>query len=704
MSEEQPKFIGSYRIESKLGQGGMGAVYRAAHETLDRPAAIKILPPDMASPEYVSRFLREARTVATLNHPHIVQVYDAGSFEGKYFIAMELIEGQSLQDYCEEQERLDEQEALRLLHQAALGLSVAHAKGLVHRDIKPENLLLDKERNLHIVDFGLVRETASQTQLTVTGVCLGTPMYMSPEQADGERSDARSDIYSLGVTFYRAVAGQPPFFSPTVMSLLFKHKFDAPDDPRKHGAKLSEKVVQLLFTMMAKSPKDRPQNGQALVDLVEKLMRGESIPAAPAFKKALPDTGMRAVEDHEDVHAGGIVLTGRRPLIMAGVAALLVLVVASVALFALIAGRKPDTGNGTGSAKGGAAGTTKTGRGSEAERQELTAGARKFEASGELELALAMYQRALARGGTDPELEAKVEKLKGKLDEYGMYVRDGEKAFALGEYTAARANFSRALRLRPRSEEALSKLKAVNGQLALHAAEKARAAGNTTLAKQEYRKALTYCPELEQEIQRQLAALERPAISSSEVMATVNRLVREGKDAEAHARLNDALRMNPTDAMLVDTKSSLDVFLSYNSLHDALRPILLKGRDAAQNARSIGDDDDGAAKDLRRSLESMLQQCDTRKAEARTQFLARYRPRLNQILAEGKGAASGAGRAFQSAADRYMRKATEVGKERTYGVGPFKVRKKGDSVKAQKYRDASQTFDSLARQAEALGR
>ena len=284
-----PATIGPYRIQSKLGQGGMGAVYHAVHETLERPVALKILPAEFsADPQYVARFLREARVVATLRHENVVQVFDAGAEGGKYFIAMELVEGASLGKFLETQGSFEVPRGLELLKQAASGLAAAHAKGLVHRDIKPDNLLLSPDgRLLRIADFGLAMETSSSTQLTATGARLGTPQYMSPEQADGEQADARSDLYSLGVAFYRVFSGQPPFTSATAMNLLFKHKFEAPPDPRVYRPELPIGISHLLLTLMAKRREDRPQTAEAVVRLVEDLLQGKAIPPPPIFRSQL---------------------------------------------------------------------------------------------------------------------------------------------------------------------------------------------------------------------------------------------------------------------------------------------------------------------------------------------------------------------------------------------------------------------------------
>ena len=301
MNTATPETIGNFRILGKLGQGGMGAVYRAVHETLERTVALKILPGEFANnPEYVMRFLREARTIATLRHENIVQVYDAGEQGGQYFIAMELVEGSNLGTFTDEHKPVSEKEGIELMLQAARGLAAAHDKGLVHRDIKPENLLLGKDNVLRLVDFGLVMESTSTTQLTATGACLGTPMYMSPEQADGENADARTDIYSLGVTFFRVFTGETPFSSPTVMNLLFKHKFEAPPEPKAMRPDLSQNVSNLLLHMLAKRREDRPQTAQKLMEMIELVKQRKTIPPPPRF---VPIPAMSGATDVTQVSA-----------------------------------------------------------------------------------------------------------------------------------------------------------------------------------------------------------------------------------------------------------------------------------------------------------------------------------------------------------------------------------------------------------------
>lgn len=328
-----PEVIGNFRIVSKIGQGGMGAVFRAMHGTLERPVALKILPAELASnAEYVARFLREARTIAQLRHDNVVQVYDAGEQNGQYYIAMELVDGCSLQKYIDETHgRITEEEGLALLLQAAKGLAAAHAKGLVHRDVKPENMLLDKDKTLRLVDFGLVMESSSTSQLTATGACLGTPMYMSPEQADGEHADARTDLYSLGVSFYRAFTGQPPFSSATVMNLLFKHKFEAPPDPRQLRPDLSPNVRNLLLHLMAKKREERPASAQAVVEMIEGLAKGKAIPPPPAYVPPVSGTDVTVLSPYAAAREAGA--PSRKGALIA--AAILAALLAAGLIFAL---------------------------------------------------------------------------------------------------------------------------------------------------------------------------------------------------------------------------------------------------------------------------------------------------------------------------------------------------------------------------------
>ncbi|MCZ7647191.1 MAG: protein kinase [Planctomycetota bacterium] len=274
-STSTPHLIGGCRIVEKLGQGGMGAVYLAKHQTLGRQVALKLLPQQFtANPEYVQRFLREARAAAQLRHPNIVQVYDAGEQGGQYYISMEFVEGESLAARLKKTGAAPEGQALSWLKQAADGLAAAHKLGLVHRDIKPENLLLEKDGTLKIADFGLVSavEGEGDSALTQSGAMLGTPLYMSPEQCEGHKADGRSDLYSLGAAFFRVLTGSVAFTAPTPVGVMYKHRYEAPPHPRSINPTLNEPACQVILRLMAKDPAHRFQSAEEVAVSVGALL------------------------------------------------------------------------------------------------------------------------------------------------------------------------------------------------------------------------------------------------------------------------------------------------------------------------------------------------------------------------------------------------------------------------------------------------
>jgi serine/threonine protein kinase len=222
------KTLGQYQIIEEIGWGGMAVVYKAYQPALERYVAIKVLPHQFTfDQEFVERFLREARAAAKLNHPHIVTIHDVGQADGTYFIVMEYLEGPSLADLLRQQGALPPQQVAQIVAQVASALDYAHGQGFVHRDVKPSNILMGAEKTPKLADFGIVR-AAEGTRLTQTGTVLGTPEYMSPEQAKGLGIDRRTDIYSLGIVVYEMLAGQVPFGGDT-MAVLHAHAYEAPD-------------------------------------------------------------------------------------------------------------------------------------------------------------------------------------------------------------------------------------------------------------------------------------------------------------------------------------------------------------------------------------------------------------------------------------------------------------------------------------------
>jgi serine/threonine-protein kinase len=265
--------LDDFRIQRLLGRGGMGHVYLAEQLSLKRPVALKIMRADLAANAVaVARFQAEAEAVARVPHANIVQVYAVGIAEGLHFMALEYVEGRNLRDYLAKKGPPELPAALSLIRQAAAGLQRAHEAGIVHRDIKPENMLLTRKGELKVADFGLSRCLAPDQQplnLTQTGMAMGTPLYMSPEQVRGTPADPRSDIYSFGVTCYHLLAGEPPFRGQTSFEVALQH---VQKEPRPLGdirPDLPPELCEIVHRMMAKAPDDRYQTCRDLIkDLV----------------------------------------------------------------------------------------------------------------------------------------------------------------------------------------------------------------------------------------------------------------------------------------------------------------------------------------------------------------------------------------------------------------------------------------------------
>jgi serine/threonine-protein kinase len=269
--------LGRYRLDKVLGQGGMALVYRARDGELDRPVAIKLLADNLASDQgFRRRFLREARLAARLAHPNVVQIYDMGAVDGRPYIVMEYVEGETLAALLERRGRIPAREATELALQVCDGLQHAHEAGLVHRDVKPQNVLVCGDGTLKITDFGIAR-SAHGTRLTEIGSVLGTAAYLAPEQAAGEEVTAAADIYALGVVFYELLTGRRPYTVETLTQLLQQGQPVtpvgelAPDVP----ATLEDIVMRCL----ARIPEYRPASAAALADQLDAAL--SELPTRP---------------------------------------------------------------------------------------------------------------------------------------------------------------------------------------------------------------------------------------------------------------------------------------------------------------------------------------------------------------------------------------------------------------------------------------
>jgi serine/threonine protein kinase len=248
--------LGGYRLVESLGRGGTSVVYRAEHVRLGRPAALKILTPALGEADFSERFLRESRLAASLDHPNIVPVYDAGEERGLLYIAMACVDGRDLKALLAEEGRLPLGRALRIVGQIGSALDAAHARGLVHRDVKPANILLATDDRAYLSDFGVVKELSSGG-VTRTGSFVGTIEYCAPEQIEGRAVDARTDVYALACVLYECLTGTPPFHRPSEVAVLNAHLHTPPPRLTSVAPELPSALEQVVAKALSKSPLDR---------------------------------------------------------------------------------------------------------------------------------------------------------------------------------------------------------------------------------------------------------------------------------------------------------------------------------------------------------------------------------------------------------------------------------------------------------------
>lgn len=280
---ETPPQLGNYRLLCKLGEGGMGTVYLCADALLDRQVAVKILPSDVTkNPELLSRFRREAIAAGKLNHANIATAYAVGEESGHHFYVMEYCRGEPLDKMLKRLKHLSEQQVVQLAIPVARGLQYAHQHGILHRDIKPANIMNSLDGTVKVLDLGLSKNVADNEQSfqTTSGLALGTPHYISPEQARGDKVvDGRTDVYSLGATMFHLATGRPPFIGTSAAVIMTKHLNDPVPDPRGLNSKLSDRFASVVLKAMSKKPADRYASMNDFAEDLERLASGQPVKA-----------------------------------------------------------------------------------------------------------------------------------------------------------------------------------------------------------------------------------------------------------------------------------------------------------------------------------------------------------------------------------------------------------------------------------------
>src|SRR5574341_304683 len=281
MSDLIGQMLGQYTITEQLGMGGMAAVYRARQESIGREVAVKLMLPHVLALDetFLDRFHREVKIAASLQHPHILPIYDFGDYEGQPYIVMACFEGGTLAERIKREGALKLTETARLVRQLADALDYAHSQGVIHRDFKPDNTIFDDRGNIYLTDFGLAKMVGA-SNLTGTGAILGTPDYMAPDWGNNSDVTHSVDIYALGVTIYEMLTGHVPFRADTPMAVLMLHISQTVPDVREERPDLPESVSTIIHTAMAKKPMERFPSAGMLADALDSVTQTYTAPVA----------------------------------------------------------------------------------------------------------------------------------------------------------------------------------------------------------------------------------------------------------------------------------------------------------------------------------------------------------------------------------------------------------------------------------------
>jgi len=283
--ENMPSYVGNYRILSKIGKGGMGDIYKAMQEPLNRIVALKVLSPQMSrDEEFTKRFEIEAKAISLLQHQNIVNIYEYGEDDGLKFFAMQYVDGYDLGKYIFENKMLPIGQIIDLSKQICRGLRYAHSCNVIHRDIKPQNVLIDKSGIARLSDFGIAKIYTS-TDITITGSAVGTPEYMSPEQAQGKKPDLQTDIYSLGIVMYEMLTRRPPFTANNPMAVAYKQVHELPLPPSLKRKDTPKRLELIILKALKKEKKERYGSVEEMLDHLDSVNLQERVHHTTTFFK-----------------------------------------------------------------------------------------------------------------------------------------------------------------------------------------------------------------------------------------------------------------------------------------------------------------------------------------------------------------------------------------------------------------------------------
>ncbi|MBN1601578.1 MAG: serine/threonine protein kinase [Chitinispirillaceae bacterium] len=272
-----PQKLGHFKILGKIGKGGMGDIFKAVQEPLNRVVALKVLPPQLSrDDEFTKRFEIEAKAISLLQHHNIVSLYEYGEEEGLRFFAMQFVDGTDLGRYINDNKMLPIHEIIDLSKQICRGLRYAHSNNIIHRDIKPQNILLEKNGTVRISDFGIAK-IFSNTGITLTGSAVGTPEYMSPEQAQGQKLDVQTDIYSLGILMYEMLTRRPPFMGSNPMAVAYKQVHELPVPPSAKRKDTPKRLELIILKAIKKDKRDRYATIEEMLDHLDSVDPGDMV-------------------------------------------------------------------------------------------------------------------------------------------------------------------------------------------------------------------------------------------------------------------------------------------------------------------------------------------------------------------------------------------------------------------------------------------